>query len=290
VRALLLSLLCLAIAAPDRSALSQDLAAAPLSSAPCPMLAAGLRRTVVRVLDAETVVLDDGRELRLVGALPPRSIDVGAEPGAWGLEASAKEALEQFVRDKTIELAFAGDRADRYGRVLAQVLVDDVGERRWVQGLMLEQGYARAYALSGTRACRAELIARERVARDAGRGLWAEAAYEVRSAGTPEEIAPYRATYQIVEGQVARVRIVRGAIYLNFGRRWQRGFSAVLRSSDRDLLGAFAGDPQALAGHSVRVRGWIEGQRRPSINLSASGLLEVFDQAVPVGGDASLKQ
>ena len=267
------------------SALSQtaDIAAAP-TTPPCPALTPGSIRTVVRVMDGETLGLHDGQELRLVGALPPRSIDVSADPGTWLPETKAREALEQLVLGKSIELALAGDRADRYGRVLAQAVLIDGAERRWVQGHMLEQGYARAYVPPGTRACVPELLARERVARDAGRGLWAEAAYQVRRAEQSAEIARYRTTYQIIEGRIARVRIARGTIYLNFGRHWQRGFSAFLRGSDRAVLG-ISGDPQALAGRRVRVRGWIEGGRRPSINLSASGFIEIVDGSISTGPD-----
>jgi endonuclease YncB( thermonuclease family) len=44
----------------------------------CAGLEAGPKRTVTRIIDGETVTLDDGSELRLIGALAPRAIDVGA--------------------------------------------------------------------------------------------------------------------------------------------------------------------------------------------------------------------
>jgi hypothetical protein len=52
----------------------------------CDDLLPGATHTVTRVIDGETVALDDGSQLRLVGALAPRAIDVGAESGAWPLE------------------------------------------------------------------------------------------------------------------------------------------------------------------------------------------------------------
>jgi micrococcal nuclease len=268
------------------SALGQTAGHAAPPTPPCPGLSPGPTRTVVRVMDGETLALHDGQELRLVGALSPRGIDVNADPGTWLPETKARDALEQLVLGKSVELALAGDRADRYERLLAQAVLIDGAERRWVQGHMLEQGYARAYVPPGTRACVPELLARERVAREASQGLWAEAAYQVRRAGQSAEIARYRTTYQIIEGRIARVRMARGTIYLNFGRHWQRGFSAFLRGSDRVELG-ISGDPQALAGRRVRVRGWIEGSRRPSINLSASGFIEVVNGSASPGPDPS---
>ena len=52
----------------------------------CAGLTPGPARTVVRIIDGETVGLDDGSEVRLIGALAPRALDVGAAPGAWPWE------------------------------------------------------------------------------------------------------------------------------------------------------------------------------------------------------------
>ena len=69
--------------------------------------------------------------------------------------------------------------------------------RRWVQGHLLEQGLARAYAQAGNRACAAEALEAERVAREARRGLWAEAAYQVRPADSPSRaVALSRARFR----------------------------------------------------------------------------------------------
>jgi endonuclease YncB( thermonuclease family) len=232
---------------------------------------------VTRVLDGETVALDDGVELRLIGALAPRAIDADAEVGAWPAEVAAVEALRGLVFGKSIELAFAGERADRYGRLQAHAFLVEDGGRRWVQGHMVGHGFARAYALAGDRACSEALLAVERAAREARRGLWAEAAYQVRSADKPAELLRYRTTFQIVEGRIVRVGQTRGTIYLNFDRNWRRGFSASLRRDDSNLLGDHAKTPRILEGRLVRVRGWIEERRgAPAVDLSAAGTLEVL--------------
>ena len=59
---------------------------APACAGPVPVPAHGSSAFI----DGETVALDDGRELRLIGALAPRAIDVGAEPGTWPLEIAAQ--------------------------------------------------------------------------------------------------------------------------------------------------------------------------------------------------------
>jgi endonuclease YncB( thermonuclease family) len=232
----------------------------------------------VRIIDGETVGLDDGSAVRLIGALAPRALDVGTEPGTWPWEAKTREGLQALAGGKSIELWFDGERLDRYARLQAQVYLIEGDQRRWLQGHMLARGLARATTLAGNRACANELLAAELAARAAHRGLWAEAAYQVRQADRPAELLAYRTTFQIVEGRIARVAFVRGVIHLNFDRNWRQAFSASLQNADRGLLGAFAGDAKALEGRYVRVRGWIEGSIRPAMALSSGGMIEVMEK------------
>ena len=111
-----------------------------LGATPCLGLEPGPTHSVTRVLDGETVVLDDTRELRLIGALAPRALDADAEPGAWPMEGAATEALRALVLGKSIELRFAGERADRYGRLQAHAFLIEDAARRWVQGLQANGG------------------------------------------------------------------------------------------------------------------------------------------------------
>ena len=251
----------------------------------CVGLEQGPARTVTRILDGETIALDDGTELRLIGALTPRASDAGAEPGTWPAEIAAAAELRALLLGKSVELAFGGERKDRYGRLQAHVYVPAGDAGRWVQGHLLEQGLARAYVVAGNRACADALLAAELGAREARRGLWGEAAYHARLADRPSQLARYRSTFQLAEGRIATVAQVRGTIHLNFDVDWRRGFSASLRRADRGLLGSDAIDPKALAGRLVRVRGWIEqrggGAHGPVIELSTAGLIEILDAPSP---------
>ena len=65
-------------------------------------------RTVARVLDGETLTLDDGSVVRLIGALAPRARDAGDAPGAWPPESEAVKALSDLVLGKKVKLAFGG--------------------------------------------------------------------------------------------------------------------------------------------------------------------------------------
>ena len=132
----------------------------------------------------------------------------------------------------------------------------------------------------------AELLAAERAAREARLGVWGEAAYEVRSADASAALLRHAATFQVIEGRVARVAITRGSIYLNFEQGRRRGFSASLRLGDRTRLGSFQDNPKGLEQTLVRVRGWIEERDgQPRMDLSAAGSIEVLDGG-PMAGRA----
>ncbi len=113
-------------------------------AAPC-TLQAGETRAVVRIIDAETVRLDDDREVRLIGALAPRSPDMRPDAAAWPPEQQAEAALRELVLGNSVELAYAQARRDRYGRLLAHLFLNRNGQRLWVQGELLSNGHARAY-------------------------------------------------------------------------------------------------------------------------------------------------
>lgn len=254
------------------------------STPACAELEAGPTRTVTRIIDGETLALDDGTELRLIGMLAPRAIDVGTVPGTWRMEAAAVEALQSLVLGRTIEIRFSGERSDRYGRVKGHAFLGSEDGTVWVQGRLLEMGLARAYVPAVHRACEAELLAAERAAREARLGVWAEAAYEVRSADAPAALLRHAATFQVVEGRVVRVATTRGSIYLNFGQSRRHGFSVSLRLGDRARLGSFQDNPKGLEQAQVRVRGWIEDRAgQPRMDLTAAGGIEVIDGGQTAG-------
>jgi endonuclease YncB( thermonuclease family) len=246
-------------------------------------LEATMVRTAVRVIDGETLVLDDGGEVRLVGAMSPRASDVAAEHAVLPLEGRAKRELEAVVLGRSVALAFDGRRSDRYGRLLAQVFVGTASPRVWVQGHMLKRGLARVASMPGSVACLDALAAQERVAREAGAGLWSEAVYQIRSADRTAELLRYRSTFQIVEGRVVSASERSGRIFLNFGQDWQADFTAGLDAPVARLATASGLDVMGLGGRHVRVRGWIERRGGPYVAVHHPHQIELL----PEGGGMS---
>lgn len=89
---------------------------------PAPPVETELHR-VKRVVDGDTLLMEDGERIRLLGVDTPETVAEGRPVEEWGPEASAftKDAVEgQLVR-----LAYDKERRDQYHRVLAYVYKED---------------------------------------------------------------------------------------------------------------------------------------------------------------------
>ncbi|MEQ1715115.1 MAG: thermonuclease family protein, partial [Hyphomicrobium sp.] len=220
-----------ALIVPAHAEARSDAKPSPPQAEAC-TLEPGPVRTVTRIIDAETIGLDDASEVRLAGAMPPRARDSGAQAGAWPLETTALSALADLVLGKSVELAYGEQKSDRYGRRRAHVFVRTPSQARvWVQGELLTRGLARAYALPSDGACLAELVAHERVARDAKAGLWAVGLYRPKRADRTALLMSLRSSFQIATGKVVAVSRTKSAVYLNFGADWRSDFSVRIAKS-----------------------------------------------------------
>ena len=251
--------------------------AIPAVPSPAGLALAGEAR-VAEVIDGATVLLDDGETVRLAGILVPRPEQDGtkdraeAGSGETRLAAEAHQALAGLVRGRLVGLAFASVRRDRHGRLRAHLVRG--GDGAWIQGTLLEAGLARVMSLVHERAAVAEMLAHERSARAARRGLWAEPRYRVLAAA---EAGDGLRSFGLVEGRVRRAAVVRGRGYLNFGADWRSDFTVSIAPRDRrrfEAAGIAVGDYE---GRLVRVRGWIGSFNGPMIEATHPEQIEVLE-------------
>jgi micrococcal nuclease len=139
----------------------------PKSWSPAEPLPPGLHR-VVRVIDGDTLVVDDHTVVRLIGVDAP---ETQPEEEAERLGPEATAFTERFLSTGTVRLTFDRERVDRFGRFLAYVWVGN----RLLNEDLLRAGLARfepQYHYS------AEMKQRFREAQqhaeDAGVGIWSE--------------------------------------------------------------------------------------------------------------------
>jgi endonuclease YncB( thermonuclease family) len=227
---------------------------------------------VTRVVDGASFVLEDGRKVRLAGLEPAvRPLDLAAE-APWPYADEALTVLGALLLGETISLTLAGRTVDRHGHVLAQVTRTSDG--LWVQGEMVRRGLARVGTLPDLRHRAADMLAAERQARQAGRGLWAHPAMAIRS---PTNVRAHVDSFQLVEGLVLDVADIRGRLYLNFGPDWREDFTVTIAPDDRDAFEDAGMDPAALAGRSIRVRGWVDVRNGAMIEATHPEQIELLD-------------
>lgn len=112
---------------------------------------------VMRVLDGDTVEIENGIRIRLMGLNTPEKNRFLAE--------EAKVYLENLVLNKKVKFVSMG--GDRYGRVLAYIFVN----KKNVNELILSQGLANLYYYDKDEYYN-HLVSAERFARENELGIW----------------------------------------------------------------------------------------------------------------------
>ncbi|MGQ9688958.1 MAG: thermonuclease family protein [Desulfobaccales bacterium] len=122
---------------------------------------------VAQVVDGDTVILNTGHKVRLLGLDTPE-LEREGRPAEF-LAHKAKEVLADLAQGKRVRLEYDKVRYDRYGRLLAYLfLLDgtDLGRE------LIRQGLARVYTIPPNLRFREELLAAQREALKARRGIW----------------------------------------------------------------------------------------------------------------------
>ena len=235
-------------------------------------LISGGAATVVQVIDGDTVVLDDGRRVRLVGIQAPKLPLGRPHVELQPLAHEAKAALEELTLGRSVRLSYGGRQMDRHGRLLAHL--HDL-DGRWIQGDLLLRGLVRVYSFRDNRALVADMLILECEARRVGHGIWGHPFFRVRGVPDTRERLD---TFQVVEGRVIDAAEVRGRIYLNFGEDWRSDFTVTISAKDRRQFRNGKFDLLALAGKRIRVRGWLYQRNGPMIDVTHPEQIEILDE------------
>jgi endonuclease YncB( thermonuclease family) len=236
---------------------------------------------VTEINAGENLILEDGRAIRLIGILTPKR--AWGEGPAQTARETMEKALAELTLGKKVSLQLDSRKRDRYGRVLAHVMiVEDGGKSAWVQARLVEAGLARVISYQDNRLCIGELLALEEQARQSQRGLWKSGFFVVRPAEAEDLLSRMAQSYEIIEGRVHNVANVRGRTYINFGRNWRQDFTAFIPEKSAKVFAG--GDPaqppaldlMALNGKQIRVRGWLKNYNGPSITVTHPEQIEVL--------------
>jgi endonuclease YncB( thermonuclease family) len=271
-QAIWFGLLLLLLVTPLPALAEPDYPALPIEG-----LTEGEPATVIEVTDGDTLTLDDGRVVRLVGIQVPK-LPLGRRGfRKWPLADESKQLLAALSLGQRVTPYIGGRGMDRWGRVLAHLQRDD---GIWLQGALLQAGLARTYSFADNTALVAETLALEQAARNDHRQMWGRSYYTIRAASG---VGPYEGSFQLVEGIVLDVARVRGRPFLNFGSDYRTDFTVLAPSKVRRAFEK-AGQPlEALKGQVVRVRGWVKEWNGAMIELTHMEQLERLssDEAAP---------
>lgn len=104
----------------------------------CPVHALAMdTHHVTRVVDGDTLQLDNGRFVRYIGINAPEVQHGNQNAEPFGIEAKANNT--RLVGNQEIYLKYGEEKSDRYGRGLAYVYTrEDI----FINRMMLEQGWA----------------------------------------------------------------------------------------------------------------------------------------------------
>lgn len=192
------------------------------------------------VIDGDTVILDSGRHIRLIGLNAPEIGHHGAssDPFADAARTALKKRL--IKADYRIQWSYGPQRHDRYGRTLAHLYVHGIDAAK----ALLRAGLAAVIAIPpNIKRARCYSDA-ERTARRDERGIWAPDADVVRTATEPAG-----AGFEIVTGPITQVKHKRSGTQLMLGNHLQLWIP-------RADLHFFQRPVKTLIGRKVLVRGW----------------------------------
>lgn len=256
-----------------------------------PQLKNGARRTVTKVIDGDTVIIEGGSSVRLLGLDADERGGLCYQP--------AKDKLKELVEKKEIRLTTDQDNHDQWCRYLRHAFL----EKENIGVKLIRLGLATARLPANTTKFRQQYQSAESEAKEESRGCeWSDDRTITPSpitntpAPTPattsfQKLTPENTGLEIVPACQAnkllgKTVIVEGRIvdshfsssetvFLNFGSPYpQQCFTAVIFSS---ALNKFPRHPQKYyAGQFVRVKGLVKlYQGQPEIILENIEQIEV---------------
>lgn len=134
---------------------------------------------VTRVIDGDTIELENGERVRYVGIDTPETVDPRKPVQCFGVEASKKN--KELVEGKSVRLERDITDRDKYNRLLRYVWVGDT----FINLALIEEGYAQSYSYPPDIKYQGQFVEAQRQARETNKGLWGGCASETASVVIP---------------------------------------------------------------------------------------------------------
>lgn len=131
----------------------------------------GERTLVVEVIDGDTVKVENGKTVRLLGVDTPETKDPRKPVQCFGKEASNE--LKRLIDKKYVILEKDISETDKYNRLLRYIYLPlDNGQTLFVQDYLVREGFATALTFPPDVKFSEQLRDAERFAKQNKKGLW----------------------------------------------------------------------------------------------------------------------
>lgn len=214
---------------------------------------------VVRyVHDGDTVHLEDGRKVRLIGINTPELAHDNRPEQAYAQQARAFLNKTLAIHDYRVGLRYGKARHDRHQRTLAHLFSPD-GDN--IQALLLRQGLAQAIAHPPSVAFADCYAQQEQLARCVDVGIWSHAQH---AAVDVDELTADSTGFRRISGRIDRVSRSNTGFWLSMA-------ALLIHVNQQDLAYFDATDLPSLAGQRVIVRGWLQPAHKKSAKKQGYG-------------------
>lgn len=202
------------------------------------------------VYDGDTLQLENGRKIRLIGIDTPevfsRKYNIPADIKQQGLQ--ARDTLQALLKpsSRRVQLAYGQETEDRYGRTLAHVFLPDGSN---LQAELIARGHAIAFTTPPNDRMSDCYRTQEARARQQQLGIWQLPQYLIKH--TQQTIGSLTG-FQRLQGQVTRVTQSKSRIRLLLGPQLE------VNIYKNDWVNFSLHQLLNLQGKTVRVRGWVK--------------------------------
>ncbi len=202
--------------------------------------------TVKKVYDGDTVLLEDGRKIRLLGINTPE-IAHGNRVGEAGGE-QAKAWLTEKLLNQPVRLEIGVEKTDHYGRTLAHLFNT---ENEHINLQLVANGMASVEIFPPNLAYAGQLASAEQHAETAHLGIWQMPEYAPIAVAALADAHPHGWTRAI--GRINAVQATQHGVNLVFSER----FAVHIEQRNVPLFGEL----NDYLNKSVEVRGWIHQRK-----------------------------
>jgi len=206
------------------------------------------------VFDGDTLRLEDGRKVRLIGIDTPEVFSkkrhIPNEIKASGQRARAALQQQLSKAKMRVGLDYGQQRFDRYGRTLAHVFT---AEGINVQAHLIKQGHAIAFTTPPNDRLSDCYKQQEILARTAKRGIWQLAQYQLLEVS---QLDKAKQGFQRLQGKVTQLKKTTKHITLVIGGMLN------VRIYKKDWPNFSLPHLNTLQGKRVRIRGWLHKKKQ----------------------------